>query len=500
MQLELSNITKYYGKLKANDDVSFQLKSGEVLAIVGENGAGKSTIMKILYGLESASSGEIRRDGKVLHIKNPSDAIRQGIGMVQQNFMLFPSFSVSENIVYNLEPTKGLFFDLAEAKRRTEELSAKHGLPIDPDAKISELSVGLQQRVEILKVLYQNADVLIFDEPTAVLTPNEIEELLQSIRHLADSGKACVLITHKLAEVKAVADRVVVMRKGQKVGELQKEEIDIPSLSRLMIGRVLNTRTLPKKEAGETILELKHLNKRLQGAQVLDDLNLEVRAGEIVGIAGISGNGQSKLLDCLSGMDQLDSGEILLEGQHLENLSAEAIRKLNFAYVPEDRLAMGSAPQADLAENSIVAYHRQDRFCQRGLLKKSAISDFVQKLLERYKVAYSGLDQKAGELSGGNLQKLIVARELERGTKAIVVAEPTRGVDIGAMEFIHDTLVEKRNEGAGILLISSELSEIMDLSDRICVLYQGHIVAEFKRGEIEAADLGEYMLGTKRQH
>ncbi len=495
----MKNITKMYGSLLANDDVNLSLEKGEILAIVGENGAGKSTIMKILYGLEQPTSGEIYINGKLQSFKNPLDAINKGIGMVQQNFMLFNPFTVAENIVYGMEPqSKRIFFDRKGASKIVNELCQKYGLDIEPDLKVEDCSVGLQQRVEILKVLYRDADIIIFDEPSAVLTPQEVQELLKTIKKLASIGKSIIIITHKLQEVMDCADRVVVMRKGKYIKGMKIEETSIEEMSYLMVGRNLASREITKKQPGETVLSIKDLRYDSKDKKnVIDALNIHVNEGEIVGIAGVSGNGQSELIECIAGLLPITSGEITINGQNVANKSVKDIRDSGCAHIPEDRYKTGCAKKANLSEISIMGHYLKPKYSKRGILRNKEIKEFALSLLNGYGVSYSGLTQRGGELSGGNIQKLIVAREIEQHKKFLIAAEPTRGVDIGAMEFIHDKLLEVREKGGAVLLVSSELTEIMSLSDRIYVMYEGRTNGEFTREEATSEGLGLLMMGGK---
>lgn len=500
MLLQMKHITKIYNNtVVANDDVSFDLSEGEILAIVGENGAGKSTVMKILYGLERATEGEIYLRGELQNFKNPQDAMKQGIGMVQQNFMLFSPFTVAENIVYGNEPkNRGIFFDRKRAVTIVEELSEKYALYIDPNAKIEDCPVGLQQRAEILKILYQDAEIIIFDEPTAVLTPQEVDELLKTIKNLAGLGKSIILITHKLQEVMDVADNIVVMRQGKKVAEKKKEETTIEELSYLMVGRQLCEMNVSQAKPGANVLDVKDLHYiTADGKNVLNGVNLHVEAGEIVGIAGVSGNGQTELVDCITGELHATEGSVSLNGKEITSDSVRQIRDASLALIPEDRFLTGCAKDADLTESTMMVHYRKDEYSHKGILKNKEIRKFVKNLLDGYGVYYSGLAQKTGQLSGGNAQKLIVAREIELKTKLLIAAEPTRGVDVGAMEFIHEQLVRKRDGGDAVLLISCELSEILCLADRIYVMYGGETVGELTRQEATSEKLGLMMLGGK---
>ncbi len=497
MLLEMKGITKKYGDLVANDNINLSLNKGEILAICGENGAGKSTIMKILYGLESATSGEIYLNGELVNFKSPQNSIEKGIGMVQQHFMLFAPFTAAENIVYGKEPKKnGVFFDKKAARKTVLELCEKYGLDIDPDAKVGECSVGMQQRIEILKVLYQDADIIIFDEPSAVLTPQEVSELLITIKNLADMGKSIIIITHKLHEIMQVADRVFIMRGGKYIKDMKKEDTSIEEMSYLMVGRHLVGGEIPPQETGEVVLDIDNLvltgeNKK----PILDNFSMQVREGEIVGIAGVSGNGQSELIQCITGLLPYNSGDIKVAGNDIKGKTVMEIRQVGCACIPEDRYLWGCAKKATLSETALMAKQRSERFSSRGVLKNKQINSETKSLLDSYNVSYSGVSQRAEELSGGNLQKVIVAREIEHNAKLLISAEPTRGVDIGAMEYIHSKLLEKRAAGDAVLLISSELSEIMSLSDRVYVIYDGKVAGMFNKDQLDSEKLGLLMMG-----
>lgn len=495
MILEMKNITKAYDHVLANDDISLFLNEGEVLSIVGENGAGKSTIMKVLYGLEQKDAGEIFIDGEKVDIKNPRDAIKHGIGMVQQHFMLFSPFSVYENVVFGEEPQNGLFFDRKKARQEVLELSERYGLKVQIDKRVEDCPIGIQQRIEILKVLYQNARIIIFDEPSAVLTPQEVEELLVTIKTLSKLGKSIILITHKLNEVMEVSDRIFVMCGGKHIATKNKNETNIEEISYLMIGRSLKERQIPAMEKGKAVLEIKNLCIKDSEKTHVKNISMHIDEGEIVGIAGVSGNGQSKLLEALMGLRAVESGNILLNGKEIANESVLNIRESGLSAVPEDRYLHGCAKQASLSETAIMNHHKKFRFSKNGLLNHREIREFTTGLLEKYDVRYGSLSQLAGQLSGGNIQKLIVARELSQNTKLLIAAEPTRGVDIGAMEDIHQKLIEKRNNRDAILLVSSELSEIMALSDRIYVIYNGELNGEFTREKADFEQIGLLMAG-----
>ena len=497
MVLEMRNIIKMYGSLKANKDVSLTLGEGEILAIAGENGAGKSTLMKILYGLEKPNSGEIYVNNKLMKFKSPHDAIKNGIGMVQQHFMLFGPFSVAENIVYANEPRlKNVFFDRRKACEIVNELSRQYGIDINPSKIIEDCSIGVQQRVEILKVLYQNAKTIIFDEPSAVLTPQEVNELLETMRKLAMMGKSIILITHKLHEVLAIADRVMILRNGEKISEHDIKDTTIEKMAYEMVGYDIEPRVISEKEPEENVLLLKDLRYVDETRKnVIDGLSIHVDAGEIVGIAGVSGNGQSEMIQCITGLVKPTSGSIKLLGEELVGKNVSEIRNSGCACIPEDRYRHGCAKEMDLCETMIMGSHRKRKISRNGIFKNFYVKKFTKEQLEKYSVRYSSLSQKAGELSGGNLQKAIVAREIAQNTRLLIAAEPTRGIDIGAMEFVHSKLLEKRENGDAVLLISSELSEVVSLSDRLYVIYSGKIVGEFKRSELEYARLGLLMTG-----
>ena len=495
---EMQHIDKMYGMLLANDDVSIHLNRGEILCLVGENGAGKSTIMKILYGLESPTGGEIFVKGEKVHFHTPSDAMARGIGMVQQHFMLFESMTVAENIVFKNEIRNGIFMDRKRTIETVRELSEKYGLKIDPEAKIEKCPVGLRQRVEILKILYQSAEIIIFDEPSAVLTPLEVESLLETIKSLAASGKSIVLITHKLQEVMAVADRIYVMRGGKVVAERLRDETDTDELAYLMVGHHPALREVSEHVPGEILLETRKLSLHREQRDILKNIDLHVNAGEVVGIAGVSGNGQTELEMCLTGLEKPTGGQVFLLGKDVTCADVRSHRDSGMAYISEDRYLWGSAREASLSENVLMAKENRSEFNSKGFLKHNTINEYTDKLIRRFNVKASDTDQKIRELSGGNAQKLITAREIMMDTPVLICCEPTRGIDIGAMEFIHDQILEKREKGCGVLLVSSELSEIMTLSDRIYVLFEGKIAGEFKRGAVDEKTLGILMLGGRR--
>ncbi|WRS27820.1 ABC transporter ATP-binding protein [Oscillospiraceae bacterium MB08-C2-2] len=507
MQLEMNHIKKVYGTLLANDDISISVKAGEVLAIVGENGAGKSTLMRILYGIEQPTAGEITIDGKRVDISSPTQAIANKIGMVQQHFMLFSNFTTTENIIYGGEPRKGFggqagkgpFFDKKGAEKVVCDLCERYKLYVDPTHRMGDCTVGIQQRVEILKVLYQDAQLIIFDEPTAVLTPQEIGDLLKTIRVLADSGRSIILITHKLAEVMEVADRVVVLRGGKQISTLDKKDTTMEELSYLMVGRQLARREITPPNLGDAVLELKELLvKSEDGKCLLDHISLSVRSGEVVGIAGVSGNGQSELIQVITGLISADGGKVEICGADMTNRPVREIREGGCSVVPEDRYLWGTSGQATVSETALMGYQNQATYQKKGFLKVRNVAELTWQMVRQFGVKVGSIRQKASELSGGNLQKLIVAREMTHNSPFLLVAEPTRGIDVGAIEFIHKQILSQRGEGRGILLISSELSEVMSLSDRILVMYNGRIQGEVSRAEATEEKLGLMMAGGKR--
>lgn len=496
MILQMTNIVKTYGKVVANDNVSIDLNEGEILAIVGENGAGKSTLMKILYGLEEPDSGQIFVRGQPAVMHSPLDAMKLHIGMVQQHFMLFGPLTVTENIVYNNEVSQHGFFDQAGNKAQVKELSDRYGLDVDPDAIIDDCPVGTQQRVEILKTLYQNADIIIFDEPSAVLTPNEVDELLQTMKRLAAAGKSLILITHKLNEVMAVADRITVMRNGRLVSTVAKAATTVDELSYLMIGRHTANLDIETQPQGQRLLDVKDLTMGSDlGKKVLDKVSLYVDAGEIVGIAGVSGNGQSDLVKCITGLQQEYEGTVTVCGHDVSNKGVADVRQAGLSHIPEDRYLWGSAKDATLADNLLMGRQHDPQFSRHGILSQKKLDAYADELIKEYCIKADSSRQLMKELSGGNAQKVIVAREIERSCPLTVACEPTRGIDIGAMEFVHQRLVNKRDHQGGILLVSSELSEILKLSDRIYVMYNGRINYEFKHGQVDDRRLGMLMLG-----
>ena len=500
--LELRGITKRFPGIVANDDVEFELRRGEVHALLGENGAGKSTLMNILYGLYSADEGEILLRGKPVGFGSAREAIRSGIGMVHQHFMLIPVMSVAENIILATEPTQaGVFLDYGAAAKRVEELSRAFGLALDPDEKIQNITVGQQQRVEILKALYRNADVLILDEPTAVLTPQEAGELFEIIRTLQREGTSIIFITHKLNEVLDIADRISVLRRGKKVGTVPREGATEAGLARLMVGReVLFRVEKTPSSPGETLLQVENLSVvDDRGLGAVNGISFEVRAGEIVGIAGVDNNGQSELIDAITGLRRPGEGRVTVGGKDYTRSSARAmIDDARVGHIPEDRHLRGLILDFSLAENFALHDYRKEPDSKLGWLFPRRLIAKARRLILEFDVRGGGPATRAGSLSGGNQQKLVIAREVERDPRVLIAAQPTRGLDVGAIEFVHRRLIAERDEGRGILLVSLELEEILSLSDRILVIYEGRIVGEFSP-EATEEELGLAMTGGGRE-
>lgn len=498
--LEMKNIRKTFPGLVANDGINLQVKKGEIHAILGENGAGKSTLMSILFGLYRADSGEIFVKGKKVHITNPNDASNLGIGMVHQHFKLIHNFTVAENIILGKED--GFLLNRKNAEKKIKELSDKYGLYISPSALINNISVGMQQRVEILKMLYRDADILIFDEPTAVLTPSEIEELITIIRHLAAEGKAIILITHKLQEILDCADNCTIIRKGKLIDMVDVAKTNKNELAAKMVGRPV-TFKVEKKTArpGKLILEIKNLNvikdKKLK---VVSNFSLSLHAGEILGIAGVDGNGQSDLAYALSGLEATESGTILLDGIDISQASIRKRNEKGLGHIPEDRQKHGLILQYSIAENMVIKSYYTDKFQKNSFLKQDAINSFAATVIENFDVRSGmGIYSKAETLSGGNQQKAILGREISLAPKLLIAVNPTRGLDVGAIEAIHKELIKYRDNGGAVLLISFELDEIFNLSDRIAVMYRGALNGMAKAEETSAEKLGLLMAGMGAQ-
>ncbi|HTK25829.1 MAG TPA: ABC transporter ATP-binding protein [Pyrinomonadaceae bacterium] len=495
--LELKNITKTFGDVIANSDVSFKVEKGTIHAIVGENGAGKSTIMRIAYGFYNADSGEILVDGNPVQIKTPHDAIALGIGMVHQHFMLVDTMTVAENIILGAETGSAANLDLDKANRDIEKLSSELRLDINPRAYIEDLSVGQQQRVELLKALYRNAELLILDEPTAVLSPQEVEEFFAILRRMKAQGKTIVIITHKLEEVLAISDDVTVMRDGKVVGNVKTSETNAKDLARMIVGRdvLLRVEKTPA-EPKNVVLNVKGLSLANKSGVALDGVSFAVKAGEIVGVAGIEGNGQTELIEVLAGLVKPTGGSIEFEGKRVNDLTARELKELGIAHIPEDRHKRGLLMNSDLAENSILGVHyRAPVATAAGFLDNSAIEKRVSEIIQNFDVRPPVPHLAAKSLSGGNQQKLIIGREFELNPKLLLVSQPTRGVDIGAIEFIHRKLIALRDAGSAVLLVSAELEEVTALSDRLLVMRKGKIVGEVDPKAVSAEEIGLMMTG-----
>jgi simple sugar transport system ATP-binding protein len=498
--LELRGITKRFPGVLANDRIDFELVKGEVHALLGENGAGKSTLMNILYGLYHPDEGEIRLRGEPARISSPREAIDLGIGMVHQHFMLIPVMTVTENIVLGVEPNRGPLLNIDEARDRVRDISKRFGLAVNPDAKIESISVGQQQRVEILKALYRGADILILDEPTAVLTPQEADELFAILKSLQAEGKSIIFISHKLHEVLEIADRITVLRRGKTIETVPREGATEESLAKLMVGRevLLRVEKTAAAQPGETVLELDDLHVRDQrGLEAVRGVSLQVRAGEIVGIAGVDGNGQSELIDAIAGLRKAESGRVLVDGKDVTDEGCKECLDAGLGHIPEDRHRRGLILDFSLAEN--LALHDYDRppGSRYGWLFPKRLVERAKGLLTEFDVRGGTPSTPAASLSGGNQQKVVLAREITRDPRVLVAAQPTRGLDVGAIEFVHRRLVDERDEGRAILLVSFELDEILSLSDRILVLYEGKIVGEYAP-DVSEEELGIAMTGGRR--
>jgi len=500
--IEMLNITKEFPGIKANDDVTLQLKRGEIHALLGENGAGKSTLMSVLFGMYQPEKGQILKDGKPVKIRNPNDATALHIGMVHQHFKLVDVFTVLDNIVLGAEDTVLGFMHKKKARKKVEELSRKYGLQVDLDAKIEDISVGMQQRTEILKMLYRDNEILIFDEPTAVLTPQEIDDLMETMREFAKEGKSILFITHKLNEIMAVADRCTVLRKGRYIGTVDIKDTTKQELSNMMVGRPVQL-VVQKEEAkpADVVLEVEGLTvpSKLSKKNAVSDVSFQVRAGEIVCIAGIDGNGQTELVYGLTGLEKASKGTVRLCGR---DISKASIRKRNDAgvsHIPEDRHKHGLVLDDTLENNIVLQKYKEKRFQTLGFINRSAVREYAETIIEQYDVrSGQGPVTMARSMSGGNQQKAIVGREMDRGNPLLIAVQPTRGLDVGAIEYIHGELVAQRDAGKAVLLVSLELDEVMNLSDRILVMYEGEIVGELDPKTTTVQELGLYMAGAKR--
>ncbi len=502
--IEMLHITKEFPGIIANDDITLQLKRGEIHALLGENGAGKSTLMSVLFGLYTPEKGVIKKDGKEVKINNPNDATDLGIGMVHQHFMLVDIFSVLDNIILGAEPSKFGFLTKDEARKKVLALSEKYNLKVDPDALIEDITVGMQQRVEILKMLYRDNDILIFDEPTAVLTPQEIDELMKIMKELAKEGKSILFITHKLNEIMEVADRCSILRKGKYIGTVDVDKTSKEELSSMMVGRDVKF-AVDKDEAKpkEEVLKVEGVcvKSKIHHNDAVHNVSFNVRAGEIVCIAGIDGNGQTEFVGGLTGLDDVSSGKITLDGVDITNKSIRYKNTHGMSHIPEDRHKHGLVLDYTLEENMILQRYFEPQFSKNGIIKKDAMREYSDRLSEAFDVrSGKGATTKVRSMSGGNQQKAIVAREMDREHKLLVAVQPTRGLDVGAIEYIHKEIVKQRDAGAAVLLVSLELDEVMNLSDRILVMYEGEIVGEVDPKKTTLQELGLYMSGAKRDN
>ncbi len=502
--IEMLHITKRFAGIVANDDITLQLKKGEIHALLGENGAGKSTLMSVLFGLYQPEEGKIYKDGKEVEIRNPNDANDLGIGMVHQHFKLVECFSVLDNIILGMETTKGGLLKKDDARKKVMELSERYHLQVEPDALIEDITVGMQQRTEILKMLYRDNEILIFDEPTAVLAVQEIAELMQIMKGLAAEGKSILFISHKLNEIMEVADRCTILRKGKYVGTVDIKDTTPEKLSAMMVGRDVSF-TVDKKPArpGRVVLDVNHMSvaSNRHKKDAVHDVSFQVKSGEIVCVAGIDGNGQTELIYGLSGLEPLSNGTISLNGQDVTRESIRQRSILGTSHIPEDRHKHGLVLDYSLENNIVLERYFEPEFTDRfGLLKRKEIREYAQRLIEEYDVrSGQGAVSVTRSMSGGNQQKAIIAREIDKNPDFLIAVQPTRGVDVGAIEFIHKQLIAQRDAGKAVLLVSLELDEVMDVPDRILVMYEGELVGEFKPDEITVEELGLYMTGAKRR-
>ena len=500
MKLELRGITKRFPGVVANDNVNLTLNTGEVLSLIGENGAGKSTLMSVLYGMYKADEGDIVIDGKTQVFTSPADAIAAGIGMVHQHFMLVPVFTVAENVVLGVEPTGALGkLNIDEARRMVREISDKYSLDLDPDAVIEDLPVGVQQRVEIVKVLLRDAKVVVFDEPTAVLTPSEIIEFFEIVKTLVSAGRGVVFITHKLKEALNIADRIAVLRRGKVVGEVDPKTATESQIAEMMVGRpvqlIVNKNSA---SAGDVVLKVTDLTVLdADGRKHVENVSFEVRAGEIVGVAGVQGNGQTELVEALTGLRKATGGTITLDGKDLTHSNPRERHQLGMAHIPEDRQRQGLVGGLSVAENLVLTRYHDDQFSHGVVVDWDAANAIADTLISEYDIRTPSKETGVGTLSGGNQQKVIVARELSRDLRLTIAAQPTRGVDVGSIEYIHSRIVKERDAGTAVLIVSTELEEVMALSDRLLVMYRGRVVAELDPKKSTPMEVGLYMAGSR---
>ena len=500
MKLELRGITKRFPGVVANDNVNLALNTGEVLSLIGENGAGKSTLMSVLYGMYKPDEGEILIDGTPLVFTSPADAIAAGIGMVHQHFMLVPVFTVAENVVLGVEPTGALGkLNIDEARRMVREISDKYNLDLDPDAVIEDLPVGVQQRVEIVKVLLRDAKVVVFDEPTAVLTPSEIIEFFEIVKTLVSAGRGVVFITHKLKEALNIADRIAVLRRGKVVGDADPKTATESQIAEMMVGRPVQL-TVEKNsaKAGDVVLKVTDLTVLdADGRTHVENVSFEVHAGEIVGVAGVQGNGQTELVEALTGLRKATSGVISLDGKDLTHSDPRERHQMGMAHIPEDRQRQGLVGGLSVAENLVLTRYHDDQFSHGVIVDWEAADAIAETLITEYDIRTPNKETGVGTLSGGNQQKVIVARELSRDLRLTIAAQPTRGVDVGSIEYIHSRIVKERDSGTAVLIVSTELEEVMALSDRLLVMYRGKVVAELDPKKVTPMEVGLYMAGSR---
>ncbi|NFE95875.1 ABC transporter ATP-binding protein [Clostridium botulinum] len=499
--VEMLNIRKEFPGIVANDNITVRLKKGEIHALLGENGAGKSTLMSVLFGMYQPERGVIKVRGKEVKISNPNVANDLGIGMVHQHFKLVHNFTVTENIILGCEPKKGLTVDIKSAAKKIKELSEKYSLNVDPYAKIEDITVGMQQRVEILKMLYRNAEVLILDEPTAVLTPQEIDELMKIMKNLIKEGKSIIIITHKLKEIKAVADNCTVIRRGKYIGTVNVQETSQAKMAEMMVGRPVSFNVEKEdKEPGEVILKVDNLsvmnNKKVLG---LKNFSIEVKAGEILGVAGVEGNGQSELIEAITGMRSVQSGKVYFEGKDITDMSIRKRIDRGIAHIPEDRQKRGLVLDYTIEDNIVLEIYGREPFSKHGLLNRDAIHNYAEKIIEEFDVrSGEGGASFARTMSGGNQQKAIIGREIELDPDLLIAVQPTRGLDVGSIEYIHKRLVEQRDAGKAVLLISLELSEVLNLSDRIAIINSGELIGTVNASETNENEVGLMMAGIQR--
>lgn len=500
--LEMKDILKVYPNgIVANEKINFSLKKGEIHALLGENGAGKSTLMKILFGIETPEEGEIILNGKKVVIKSPQEAINLGIGMVHQHFMLVPSFTIAENIILGVEPKKGIFTDKEKAEELSQKIAEKYNFDIDVTDKVENLSVGTKQKVEILKALYRGADILILDEPTAVLTPQETMELFVQLNKLKENGHTIIFISHKLDEIKQICDRLTIMRNGKNMGTYNTEDVTTEEISKLMVGRdIVLEFNMTKANPKERVLKIRNLIVlNLSGIQKVNNISLDLREGEILGIAGVQGNGQSELVEVLTGLNQSYRGDYLIYDKNARTLSIKDMRNLGLAFIPEDRMTFGVAQNMDILNNLFTVQYDDEKYSSKYFLNQKSMEVSAKELIMEFSIKANSFKQKVAMLSGGNIQKVVVAREFSNNPKIIIANQPTRGIDVGAAEFIRKKIIEFRDMGCAIILISADLNEVLELSDRLAVMYKGVFSGVFTDVDgVTEEELGKYMLGLKK--